>query len=410
MEMDPKIRKQAFIYLLIATALTALAAGLSEGVYSNFYMEVYNVTAAQRGFIEFPRELPGLIAVVVISLMSFLGEIRLAIVAQLLSIIGLILLGIFTPPFAIMLIFLFINSMGMHLYMPLKDGIGLNIIGSENTGRQFGIMNSVRTGAGFVAGLAVFIGFRTGFFSFSHDIIFNFLIATVFFAAVVLILLKIRKMIGDPEINTGKGRFLFRKEYKFYYLLASLHGAHKQIAGVFAPWVLISILLRQADTMAFLSMIGMFLGIFFIPWAGRLVDRFGVKTVMYAEGFSFIILYILFGIFSAGLMSGSLATVGIPVIIIYVLFIIDRMTMQLGMIRALYMRSIAIDKSEITPTLSTGMSLDHAISIVCAFLGGLVWEAWGPQYVFFIAAVLSLGNVMVAVWLPKKKEDDHVRV
>jgi len=403
MEIDSKTRQRAFVYLLVATALTALASGLSEGVYGNFYMEVYNVTAAQRGFIEFPRELPGLIAVVVISMLSFLGELRLAIVAQVLSVVGLILLGVFTPPFAIMLVFLFINSMGTHLYMPLKDSIGLNIIGSENTGRQFGIMNSVRTGAGFVAGLAVFFGFRSGIFSFSHDIIINFLIATLFFAAVVLILIKLRKMIGDPEINTGKGRFLFRREYKFYYLLASLHGAHKQIASVFGPWVLISILMRQADTMALLSMVGMFLGIFFIPWAGRLADRLGIKTMMYAEGFSFIGIYILFGIFSAGLMSGSFAAAGVSVFIVYVLFIIDRMTMQLGMIRALYLRTIALDKSEITPTLSTGMSLDHAISIICAFLGGLVWEAWGPQYVFFIAAVLSLGNVIVAARLPKKE-------
>jgi len=404
MEMDPTTRKRAFIYLLIATALTALAAGLSEGVYSNFYKEVYDVTAAQRGFIEFPRELPGLIAVVVISMMSFLGEIRLAIVAQILSIVGLILLGVFTPPFSIMLIFLFINSMGMHLYMPLKDSIGLNIIGSENTGRQFGLLNGVRTGAGFVAGLAVFLGFRSGLFDFSHGIIRNFLIATVFFAAVVVILIKIRKMIGDPVITTGKGRFLFRKEYKFYYLLASLHGAHKQIASVFGPWVLISILLRQADTMAFLSMIGMFLGIFFIPLAGRLTDRFGVRSMMFVEGFSFIAIYILFGIFSAGLMSGNILAVGVPILIIYILFIIDRMTMQLGMIRALYLRSIAVDKSEISPTLSTGMSLDHAISIICAFWGGLIWEAWGPQYVFFIAAILALGNVMVAVYLPRKSE------
>jgi len=404
MELDPKTRQRAFILLLIATALTALGAGLSEAVYGNFYKEVYDVTAAQRGFIEFPRELPGLIAVVVISMMSFLGEIRLAIVAQILSIAGLILLGIFTPPFAIMLVFLFINSMGMHLYMPLKDSIGLNIIGTENTGRKFGIMNGVRTGAGFVAGLVVFLGFRSGVFSFSHGIIYNFLIATVFFAGVVIILLKIRKMIGDPVINTGKGRFLFRKEYKFFYLLASLHGAHKQIASVFGPWVLIDILLRQADTMAFLSMAGMFLGIFFIPMAGRLTDRFGIRIMMFAEGFSFIGVYVLFGIFSAGLMSGSFAAVGIPVLVVYILFIIDRMTMQLGMVRTLYLRSIARDQSEISPTLSTGMSLDHAISIICAFLGGLAWSAWGPQYVFYIAAVIALGNVVIAVLLPKKGE------
>jgi len=402
--MDQKTRKHAFIYLLIATAFTSIAAGLSEGTFSNFYYEVYAVTELQRSFIEAPRELPGLIAVLVISLMSFLGEVRLAIIAQVLSVIGLILLGLFTPPFAIMLVFLFVNSMGMHLYMPLKDSIGLNIIGAENTGRQFGILNGVRTGAGFLAALAIFFGFRLGFFDFAHDIRRNFLIATFFFAAVIFILIKIRKMIGDPVINTGKGRILFRKEYKFYYLLASLHGAHKQIAGVFMPWVLITILLRQADTMALLSMVGMFLGIFFIPMAGRMTDKLGVKTMMFVEGFAFIVIYALFGIFSAGLVSGRIATVGIPVIIIFVLFILDRMTMQLGMIRALYLRSIAVDKSEISPTLSTGMSIDHAISIVGALLGGIAWNAWGPQYVFFIAAALSLGNVMVAMWLPKKSE------
>ena len=405
MELEPNVRKQAFVYLLIATALTAMAAGLSEGVFANFYYEVYSVTAAQRGFIEFPRELPGVIAVLVISFMSFLGEIKLAIVAQILSIIGLILLGVFTPPFAIMLVFLFINSMGMHLYMPLKDSIGLNIIGGEKTGSRFGIMNSVRTGAGFVAGLAVFFGFRHGVFSFEHDIIINFLIGTLFFAAVVLILFKLRKLIGDPEISTGKNRLLFRKEYIFYYLLASLHGAHKQIALVFAPWVLISILMRGAEHMAFLGMIGMFLGIFFIPLAGKLTDRIGIKAMMYVEGIAFLLLYVLFGIFSAGLLSGTFAMVGVPVIIVYALFIVDRMTMQLGMIRALYLRSIAVDKAEITPTLSTGMSLDHVISIICAFLGGLVWDAWGSQYVFYIAAALSVGNVIVAAKMPGKSDE-----
>jgi len=83
------------------------------------------------------------------------------------------------------------------------------------------------------------------------------------------------------------------------------------------------------------------------------------------------------------------------------LFIIDRMTMQLGMVRTLYLRSIALDKSEVAPTLSTGMSLDHVISIVCASLGGLAWAAWGPQYVFFIAAAMSLGNVLISTRLPK---------
>ncbi|MCL2188898.1 MAG: MFS transporter [Defluviitaleaceae bacterium] len=398
-------KKQVFFLFLVSIALTALAAGLSEGLYNNFYKEVYEVTAAQRGFIEFPREIPGLIAVVVISLLAFMGEIRLAIFAQILAIIGVILLGLLTPPFAVMLVFLFINSMGMHLYMPLKDSLALNIIGkdSENAGRQFGLVNAVRTGTTFVVGLVVFVGFRLDVFSFEHSIRVPFLIAAVFFILVVLILLKIRKMIGDPAINTGKGKFLFRRQYKFYYILASLHGAHKQIAGVFGPWVLIEILLRQADTLAILGMVGSFLGIFFIPWAGRLTDRLGVRAMMFFEGFAFIAIYVLFGIVSGGLSSGAFAAVGIPVALVYFLFIIDRMTMQLGMIRVLYLRNIALDPSEISPTLSTGMSIDHVISIVGALLGGLAWYHWGPQYVFYIAAALSLGNVAVAFFLPRKE-------
>ena len=403
MELDPKTRQRAFRFLLITVSLTALATGLSESTYGNFYKEVYKVSPAQRGFIEFPRELPGLIAVIVISMMSFLGEMRLAIIAQILSIVGLLLLGVLTPPFTVMLLFLFVNSMGMHLYMPLRDSITLNIAGNENTGRRFGIVSGMSTAMAFVAGLTVFFGFRLGIFSFSRGIIYHFIIATVFFAGVVVLLVKIRKLIGDPAIHTGKGRFLFRREYTLYYLLASLHGAHKQISGVFGPWVLIDILLRQTDTMAVLGMTGSLIGIFFIPLVGRMADRFGVKRMIYVEGFSFLAVYILYGLVSSGLMSGSLAKTGAAVLIVYILFIIDRMTMQLGMMRTLYLRSIARDKSEVAPALSTGMSLDHAISILISFIGGLAWSAWGPHVVFFIAAALSLGNVVVATRLPRKE-------
>jgi len=407
--MENGKKQRAFTFFLVAVVCTALATGLSEGVYSNFYKEVYDVSAAQRGFIEFPRELPGLITVLVISALSIFGEMRLAILAQVISIIGLVLLGVFTPSFNVMLVFLFINSMGMHLYMPLRDSIGLSIIGSENTGSRFGMVNAVQTAATFAAGLAVFLGFRSGVFGFPNaannlTVTPSFLIATAFFVGVIIMLIRIQRLIGNPAISTGEGRILFRKEYTHYYILASLHGAHKQIAGVFGPWVLIEILLRQADTMAILGMAGSFLGIFFIPFVGRLTDRLGVKRMLLAEGFLFIVVYIMYGMVAAGLMSGNLAKVGIPVLLVYALYIIDRMTMQLAMVRTLYLRSIARDASEISPTLSTGMSIDHVISIVCAYLGGLAWAAWGPQYVFYIASALSLGNVLVALALPRTGE------
>jgi predicted MFS family arabinose efflux permease len=86
----------------------------------------------------------------------------------------------------------------------------------------------------------------------------------------------------------------------------------------------------------------------------------------------------------------------LPVILTFALFIIDRMSMQMGMIRSMYLRSIARTPAEIGPTLTLGQSMDHIVSITFASLSGLVWSRWGPQYVFFGAAVLSLANYAVA--------------
>jgi predicted MFS family arabinose efflux permease len=72
------------------------------------------------------------------------------------------------------------------------------------------------------------------------------------------------------------------------------------------------------------------------------------------------------------------------------------MSMQMGLIRSLYLRNIAIRPEDIAPTLTLGQSMDHVVSISCAVLGGLVWSVWGPQYVFFLAALMSVINYVVA--------------
>ena len=72
------------------------------------------------------------------------------------------------------------------------------------------------------------------------------------------------------------------------------------------------------------------------------------------------------------------------------------MSMQIGIVRSVYLRSIAQNPEEVTQVLSTGTSLDHFVSIIAAQLCGLVWTFWGPYWVFFLAAAFSLGNLFVA--------------
>jgi hypothetical protein len=392
------------IYLAIV-AFAALGAGLSDSVYSNYFKDAYNITALQRGLIEFPRELPGIFAVFMVSLLAPLGNIRISMVAQGLIIVGLVALGILTPPFALMLAFLFINSMGGHLWFPFQDSIGMALIRDDsNAGRTIGRFKSVGTAFSMLASLVVFLGFRFGGFSFTTPVKWIFLAAIGFFLVVLLLLALLEKLIGKtatrqagrPEGPPRRIRFVFRREYKYFYLLAIVFGVQKQIMFVYAPWVLIDLLDKKADDLAILGMIGAMIGIFFIPALGRWIDRFGLKKMLYADAFSFIAVYIAYGLLSAGFFTGFLAKTGLPVILTFVLFIVDRMSMQMGIIRSLYLRAIALTPDDIAPTLTTGQSMDHVVSIVCAVLGGVIWTAWGPQYIFFLAAVLSLINYFVA--------------
>lgn len=51
--------------------------------------------------------------------------------------------------------------------------------------------------------------------------------------------------------------------------------------------------------------------------------------------------------------------------------------------------------------LSFGLSVDHVIAVVLSGILGIIWQAMGPQYVFYIAAAASMVQVCVAGWLKK---------
>jgi predicted MFS family arabinose efflux permease len=390
------VPKEMKLFVLIL-ALTALGLGFSNDIISNYFKDAYQATAFQRGIIELPRELPGILCILVISLFSFISDIRIAILAQVLSIVGIVYLGLFTPSYTVMTVFIFINSLGMHLFFVLQDSIGLALIKKGETGKRMGQFKGVSTAFQMAAAILVFIGFRTGFFSFETPFKLPFLLAGTAFVMVMILLVRLQRRVHLPGSIHRKTRMVVRKEYRYYYILTILFGAQKQIMMVYGPWVLIDLLGKKADTIAMLSIAGGLIGIFFIPALGRWMDRFGIKAMLYADAFSFILVYLIYGILTAGYHEGLLPLAGWAILPAYFIFILDRMSTQMGLVRTVYLRAIAVHPSDMTPTLSVGISLDHIVTIIFAALGGIIWGAWGPQYIFFLAAGISLVNLYVAV-------------
>jgi len=390
------------IMIFIAiSALIGFAMGLSDGVLSNYFKDAYDATAAQRGFIEFPREIPGVIALFFIAALSFLKNVKTAIITQILTAIGLVALGFIPQSFAVMCIFLFIFSLGTHMYMPLNDSIALSLAKGNNAGTLMGRFNGIRMAFTMLAGILTYFGFSNGWFSFERPFVLIFMISAGAFILIAVFLMILRKKAPETEAEAPvNSKFVFRKQYMRYYILCALFGGRKQIMIVFSPWVLIELLGFGADTMSILAVSGAFVGIFFMPAVGRWIDKYGVKKVMIVEAFAFIGIYVAYGILSRIVDNGGAAEVvrvtGIAMILVYLLNILDRMAAQFGMVRKIYMRAIAITPEDITPSLSLGMSIDHVLAIAGATVCGLIWHNFGPEYVFILAGLMSFGNFVIA--------------
>lgn len=398
--------KSIIIYMMLISVV-AIGLGMSDSIFANYFKDAYSVNAQQRAFIEFPRELPGVICILIVTSLSFLGDLRIALLAQILSCIGITALGIFTPSFNMMMIFLFINSLGMHIFMPLQDSIGMSLAEPDKIGERMGRFGSLKALMSFLTGIVVFIGFRTGFFSFQTDTKIVFLLSAIAFAIAIVLCIILLKQAKKENLSIldkkPKQKLVFRKEYRYYYLLTIFHGVQKQIAYVFGSWVIIDLFLKGADVMTFLTTTGSFMGIFFIRKVGKWLDKFGIKTMMYIDAISFIVVYTLYGFIVWGIEDGALGITGFSVGLIYVLYLLDKLSMQLGVVKSVYLKSIAISPEDVTPTLSTGLSLDHIVSILAAQVSGFIWATYGAQWVFFMTAFISFGNLFVASRIGSKE-------
>src|SRR5512135_3153729 len=103
---------------LFATAslVMGMAYSMMDATFNNFLNERYALSGFQRSFLEFPRELPGLLTVFVTALLWFLCTRRLGVVALVMGVAGTLLIGFAAPVYGVMVAWLFIYSLGQHLF------------------------------------------------------------------------------------------------------------------------------------------------------------------------------------------------------------------------------------------------------------------------------------------------------
>ncbi len=368
----------------------SLATSVYDATFNNFLNGRFALTGLQRSIMEIPRELPGLLTVFVTALFWFLCSRRMGVFAMFLGVIGTLLIGFMSPTYAVMMIWLFIYSLGQHLFMPIQATIGMELAEEGKAGQRLGQINSLRNFAGIFGSFVVFLGFKYLHFQFTH----TFIIVAIGFtiAGTFLYAMKTKNTIRPKTF------LKLHKDYRLFYALAILYGSRKQIFITFAPWVLVTVFKQPTQTMATLLLIGGVIGIIFQPLLGWMIDHWGERVVLSAE--AVLLIFVCFGYgFSRSLFPESTA-----LMITFVCFLLDQILMSVSMARSTYIKRIAKREEDIQPALTASISIDHIFSISIAVLGGMIWNTFGFQYVFLMGVGIAIINFFVAlrVKIPEK--------
>lgn len=385
MNILTRIKQSSRELLLFASAAMILGMALSmmNATFNNFLNERFALSGFERSFLEFPRELPGFLVVFVSAALWFLGSRRLGVFSMLLAGIGAFLIGFASPAYWVMILWLFIYSMGDHLFMPIASTIGMELAREGQDGKRLGQLNAIRNAAAILGSFLVFLGFR--YLGFTFEI--TFAIAAFFFFLAAFLLYQ----MTPAKVAERRSYLQLHKEYKLYYALNVISGARKQLFITFAPWVLVQVFEQPTQIMATLFTIGGVIGILFQPLLGWTIDKFGERFVLASEALILIVVCAGYG-FAKFIFPAEIAF-----LVVCVAFLVDQMIFSVGMARATYMKKIAKQPDDIQPALTAAVTIDHIFSISAALLGGLIWSAFGFQYVFLMGAGLALINFFVAL-------------
>jgi MFS family permease len=382
---------------LVSLALYGAAYGFYRGIQDNYLAQIVNISRFERGIVEFFREIPGLLVVLILSAMYRFSErkvFKIGIAVMLAGLAGLFCVG--SGKISVVF-FMVIFSFGEHIIMPVKSTISLELAAEGKGGASLGVTGALYHAGnitGFVLVTLLFIAFTS--FGVSPQSLLPF--KTVFAIAVALMTaaLLVALAIKDNGEKVKRQRFYFAKKFTTYYMLEVFYGARKQIFLTFAPYVLILQYGANTQVIALLLGVCALFGTLLNTTIGRIIDKLGYKTVMVGDTLILIVVCFFYG------FAHRLFPVNIAYIVVCINFVLDSIISLASMASNVYVREISDSSEELTATISTGISVNHFISIFIALAGGWIWQHVGIEVLFTISAFLGLCNSIYAAAIKTK--------
>ena len=382
-----------FKAFLISIVITGLSYGLYKGMLDNFLAEVVHMGEMDRGITEFFRELPGILLVFILAAFYMLSAENLYKAGAVIMLAGMGMHAVLPPTKVLTILAICIYSLGEHIQLGMKSTLTLGYAKPDRSGVALGVQSSVSQ-IGTLAGYLVIV---LVFSLITENQPYKLFFAIAAALAAVSAIYSMR-ITGKSQTDSTKRRFYFHKKYGKYYMLEMFYGARKQVFITFGPYVLILFYGANAAMISMLFAISAIACFFASPLIGKIIDKVGYKAVMVADTLILVIVCFFYG-FAHHIFPRDVAFV-----VCCVNYILDAVISLSAMASNVYVKDLSDNPEEMKATISTGVSINHVITIFIALFGGWIWEALGIETLFIVSAVLGLLNSAYAATIKVKKQ------
>lgn len=385
-----------FKLFLITVLITGLSYGLYKGILDNWLAEVVGMGEMDRGVTEFFRELPGILLVFILAVFYMLSAESMYKIGAFIMLVGMGMHAVLPATKVLAILAICIYSLGEHIQLGMKSTLSLEYSKPDRGGGALGIQNSVNqigTLVGYLVIVAVF-----SILTKNQPYQMFFAIAAVLATISAVLSMRIQ---GNSKTDETKRRFCFKKKYTKYYMLEVFYGARKQVFITFGPYVLVLFYGADAATISLLFAVSAIAGFFAAPIVGKIIDKFGYKVVMVSDTLILVIVCFFYG------FAHYLFPMKVAFIVCCINYILDGIISLASMASNVYVQDLSDNQDEVKATISTGVSVNHVITIFIALFGGWIWQTLGIETLFIISAVLGLCNSAYAATIKTKRSKER---
>ena len=389
----PESQYRAFIISLVTFGLSY---GLYKAVIDNYLAEIVNMSQFDRGVSEFFRELPGFLLVFVLAVLYEFSAEKIFKAGALIMLAGMLMQSFVPANRVPVTAAVFVYSLGEHMQFGMRSTIALEYSRSGRGGIALGMQNSAYqfgTLAGYIV-VAVVFGLLAGKVKLYRPV---FMVSSAIIAGGFLFSLRMK---GSSRPDHNVSRFYFRRKYYKFYMLEVFYGARKQIFFTFGPYLLVLFYGAGAMAISILFALSAIATFVFAPLVGKIIDRFGYKIVMVMDTLILVIVCFFYG------FAHHLFSMNVAFIVCCVNYILDAVISLASMASNVYVQDLSDNPEEVKATISTGVSVNHLITILIALFGGWIWQVMGIETLFMLSAAFGLCNSAYAasIDVPAKRE------